>query len=177
MKRSSIVWIVAAAVVIIAGGIWYWSWATPTAGVQSTNTPSSTASAGTTPTNNPPTAAPKQSTTSIIVLDTEATGTLGTYLAATNGMTLYLSKADKAGVSNCTGACAIAWPPYTVPATTAASLVGSTSGITGKVGLIKRANGTFQVTYNNLPLYFYANDRFVGDAKGQDVGGFVIVNL
>jgi predicted lipoprotein with Yx(FWY)xxD motif len=92
-------------------------------------------------------------------------------------MTLYIDKADKARVSNCTGACAVTWPPYTVPSSIAANLVGSTPGITGSVGTIKRANGAIQVTYNNLPLYFYSRDKLVGDAKGQNIGGFVIVNL
>jgi predicted lipoprotein with Yx(FWY)xxD motif len=110
-------------------------------------------------------------------LNTESTTTLGTYLAAPNGMTLYLYKADQAGVSNCTGACAAEWPPYTISASIATPIVGSTPGITGAVGTITRADGTIQVTYNNMPLYFYAKDKIVGDAKGQNVGGFVIVNL
>ncbi|MBU6447507.1 hypothetical protein KGQ24_01535 [Patescibacteria group bacterium] len=87
-------------------------------------------------------------------------------------MTLYIYTPDKPGVSNCTGQCAIYWPPYTVSA--AAGLTAAT-GISGKLGTITRADGTTQLTYNDKPLYFYAKDSKPGDTTGQNVGGIWFV--
>ena len=89
-------------------------------------------------------------------------------------MTLYQYTKDTDNVSNCTGACATAWPPYTVSAAVAASLTAD-PGITGKLGTIKRANGLLQVTYRGLPLYFFAQDAKAGDTKGEAVNGFTEV--
>ncbi len=90
---------------------------------------------------------------------------LGPILVGPNGMTLYLYKKDTAGVSNCTGGCAAAWPPLTV---TGAPTVGS--GVTGTLGTIKRTDGSTQVTYNGWPLYYYAADTKAGDTNGQGFG-------
>ena len=38
-------------------------------------------------------------------------------------------------------------------------------------GVISRDDGREQVTYNGLPLYYFANDKAPGDTKGQGVGG------
>lgn len=88
---------------------------------------------------------------------------LGDILTDSKGMTLYIFKKDKPGMSSCTGSCAQTWLPYTVPQGT--KLVAG-SGVTGKLGLIKRSDGTFQVTINNMPLY-----RFVGDTKAGETNG------
>jgi predicted lipoprotein with Yx(FWY)xxD motif len=95
-------------------------------------------------------------------------GPLGNYLFAYNGMTLYSYIRDERGVSNCTGACAITWPPYIV--TSADNLVAE-SPIPGTVGTITRADGTLQLTYNGIPLYFYSGDTQSGDTLGYDVDG------
>jgi len=94
-------------------------------------------------------------------------GAHGTLLVATgNQMTLYTFDKDVAGsgVSNCTGGCLTTWPALTVAA-------GDTptggAGVTGTLGTITRAdNGALQVTYNGLPLYFFANDKAPGDTNG-----------
>jgi predicted lipoprotein with Yx(FWY)xxD motif len=93
---------------------------------------------------------------------------LGTYLAGYNGMTLYSYAPDTAGVSNCSGGCAANWPPYVVTST--ANLVAE-SPIAGTVGTLTRADGSTQVTYNGVPLYFYIKDAQPGDETGQGVGG------
>jgi predicted lipoprotein with Yx(FWY)xxD motif len=65
--------------------------------------------------------------------------------------TVYTLSADTTpGSSSCTGTCAKFWPP--VLTTTAP--VGT--GLTGVLGTIQRADGTFQVTYNGHPLYFFS---------------------
>jgi predicted lipoprotein with Yx(FWY)xxD motif len=91
----------------------------------------------------------------------------GTLLvASSNQMTLYTFDKDVAGsgVSNCSGGCLTAWPALTVAA-------GETptggAGVSGTLGTITRADdGTLQVTYNGLPLYFFAKDTAPGDANG-----------
>lgn len=174
MKRSSVIWtVVIVLAVIIMGGIWYWSASTGTPSVATTTTTTTTPPISTP--GGPMIPATSPTTTTAIVLNTGSTSTLGTYLVATDGMTLYEDMSDRVGVSTCTGACAVAWPPYTVSASVAASLLGSTPGVPGKIGTIKRANGTLQVTYNGMPLYFYEKDTVVGNVNGQNVSGFMVV--
>ncbi len=92
---------------------------------------------------------------------------LGSFLVADNGMTLYFFKRDTFGVSNCIDNCANAWPAYTVESADGLSVA---DGILGEIGTIERADGTLQVTYNELPLYFWQNDAAPGDATGNNRG-------
>ena len=89
---------------------------------------------------------------------------LGAILVNGQGMTLYTFKKDTAGASNCNGACASLWPPLTV-----ANGVTPTAapGVTGKLGVITRPDGSQQVTYNGMPLYTFTGDKKAGDATGQ----------
>jgi predicted lipoprotein with Yx(FWY)xxD motif len=105
-----------------------------------------------------------------LLLGTDSTSTLGSYLIGYNGMTLYTYTPDGQNVSNCTGGCAAAWPPYTVPSSN--DLQNLQAGITGTVGSLTRGDsGALQVTYNGHPLYFFKNDTSPGDITGQGVGG------
>ena len=91
---------------------------------------------------------------------------LGSFLTDQKGMTLYLFKKDTAKTSNCTGGCLTLWPPLL----TTGMPVASDSSITGKLGAIDLPDGTQQVTYNDIPLYYYAKDSQPGDTNGQGVG-------
>jgi predicted lipoprotein with Yx(FWY)xxD motif len=91
---------------------------------------------------------------------------LGDFLVDSKGMTLYIFTKDTAGVSNCSGGCLKAWPPLVA----SGDLVAG-AGVTGKLGVITRADGTKQVTYNDMPLYYWASDMKPGDMTGQGVGG------
>jgi len=91
---------------------------------------------------------------------------LGDFLVDEKGMTLYLFTKDTPGVSNCSGSCLTAWPPLL---TTDEPRAGD--GVTGKLGTITRDDGSLQVTYNDMPLYYYVTDVKPGDTTGQDVGG------
>lgn len=93
---------------------------------------------------------------------------LGEILVGPNGMTLYTFDRDTPNQSVCTGDCATAWPPVTVASGTAPVAAG---GATGTMGVITRADGTWQVTYNGRPLYYYAQDTRVGDTTGNGVEG------
>jgi predicted lipoprotein with Yx(FWY)xxD motif len=101
-----------------------------------------------------------------VTISVKNSTSLGNYLVDDKGMTLYTFKNDTAGVSNCNGGCATAWPPL---AAQAAPMAGT--GVTGTFALIKRADGSMQVTYNNMPLYYFSGDKAAGDTNGQGVGG------
>ena len=92
---------------------------------------------------------------------------LGSFLVANNGMTLYMFTNDEPGVSNCTGDCAEAWPPYTVGAN---DKLAAPADAMGELTTIEREDGSLQVAYNGMPLYFWAEDTAPGDTTGQGVG-------
>jgi predicted lipoprotein with Yx(FWY)xxD motif len=92
---------------------------------------------------------------------------LGSYLVASSGMTLYVYTKDGANVSNCYGACATNWPPYS-PAGNEPLVAGN--GIAGLLSTITRTDGSTQLTYKGAPLYFFKNDLKPGDVKGQNIG-------
>jgi predicted lipoprotein with Yx(FWY)xxD motif len=99
-------------------------------------------------------------------VEAKPVGSLGTVLVAgTNGMTVYTFSQDvkDSGKSACTGSCITTWPAVTV-ASGATPSAGS--GVSGKLATIARDDGTMQVTYNGLPLYFFANDHAPGDSNG-----------
>jgi predicted lipoprotein with Yx(FWY)xxD motif len=91
--------------------------------------------------------------------------TLGPVLTDSHGVTLYIFTLDKPGVSNCSGDCASVWPPFQPPSTT----LVAPAGANGTLGVITRADGTQQVTYNEMPLYYYVADKNPGDTKGQGI--------
>ncbi|MDZ7728985.1 MAG: hypothetical protein U5Q44_12740 [Dehalococcoidia bacterium] len=91
---------------------------------------------------------------------------LGDFLVGPDQMTLYIFEMDEAGVSNCTGDCAAAWPPLTV-AEGEEPTAGD--GVEGELGTIERDDGSQQVTLDGQPLYYWASDEEPGDATGQGV--------
>ncbi|MSP11922.1 MAG: LPXTG cell wall anchor domain-containing protein [Chloroflexi bacterium] len=90
---------------------------------------------------------------------------LGKFLTDSKGVSLYLYKNDKPNETVCYDACATAWPPLIITGT-----VTLPAGVTGKIDVIKRKEGTNQVTYNGIPLYYYVQDKAVGDVTGQGKG-------
>jgi predicted lipoprotein with Yx(FWY)xxD motif len=84
------------------------------------------------------------------------------------GRTMYLWEADKHGTSTCTGACAAAWPPVTVTGTPQAG----TGVDQAKLGTVKRADGTEQLTYSGHPLYYFVGDASTGVAHGEGSKAF-----
>ena len=102
-------------------------------------------------------------TITVAVGDTDA----GSSLVGPDGRTLYTFAQDTDGTSNCTDDCATMWPPFTVEA---GATVQPGEGVTGDLGIIERGDGTSQVTYEGMPLYFYVSDAEPGDANGQGIG-------
>ncbi len=92
--------------------------------------------------------------------------TLGEFLVDAEGMTLYLFTNDSEGTSNCYDGCAASWPPLLTDGEPEAG-----DGVDAALlGTTERTDGTTQVTYNGLPLYFFASDQSAGDTSGQGVG-------
>jgi predicted lipoprotein with Yx(FWY)xxD motif len=84
------------------------------------------------------------------------------------GFTLYAFAPDTTTKSNCNGSCTKFWPPLKGPVTAG-------SGVKGKIGTIKRSDGSTQATYNGHPLYTYVGDTKPGQDSGNNInlsGGF-----
>ena len=138
------------------------SGASASAPAAATQAPASVAPASEAPASVAPSAA-----AGAITVDAKPVGAAGTVLVdGKSGLTVYTFTKDvkDSGKSNCTGGCIDTWPALTVPA--GATPSGGAS-LTGKLGTITREDdGTLQVTYNGLPLYFFKNDKAPGDANG-----------
>jgi plastocyanin/predicted lipoprotein with Yx(FWY)xxD motif len=94
---------------------------------------------------------------------------LGAFLAGADGRSLYLLTADSMNTTTCTGGCATAWPAFEV---TSSGGVTAGDGVTGALATTTRADdGKLQVTYNGIPLYYFAKDAKAGDINGQGVRG------
>jgi len=183
MRTSAIVWIII--VLVIAGGAWYYyttQYSAP-AGATATTTPqpSPSAAAGTNGSQNQGNLGQTDNGTvqqplsdgaegSIIganvALGVDKSTTLGTYLIAYNGMTLYTFAKDTGSTSTCYDKCATMWPPYIVGPED--NLTQLKAGVTGAVSTTKRTDGSLQVTYNGHPLYFFTGDKASGDTNGQN---------
>lgn len=90
---------------------------------------------------------------------------LGKILTDNKGKTLYMFTPDKNSTSECYDQCAVAWPPLLV----SSGQPVLAQGIVGTIGTTTRKDNTRQVTYNGMPLYYYAKDKNPGDVTGQNV--------
>ena len=98
----------------------------------------------------------------------QSVGTMGTILvAASNSHTVYTFNSDTPGVSKCSGGCATTWPPLTVASGTTPT---GGPGVTGQLATITRSDGSVQVTYKGMPLYFFHSDSKAGDTMGNYTG-------
>jgi predicted lipoprotein with Yx(FWY)xxD motif len=76
--------------------------------------------------------------------------------------TLYWFAPDTPARSVCSGSCAVYWPPVKGPAT-------ADPGVPGRLGTIRRSDGSVQATYNGHPLYTYIADTAPGQARGSNL--------
>jgi predicted lipoprotein with Yx(FWY)xxD motif len=85
-------------------------------------------------------------------------------LVNSQGMTLYALSAEQGGKFICTNsACEGVWHPLTV------SAASTPTGTVSSLSVVKRPDGTTQVTYKGMPLYTFAQDHAAGEANGQGV--------
>jgi predicted lipoprotein with Yx(FWY)xxD motif len=86
--------------------------------------------------------------------------TKGKVFADAKGMTLYTYDRDASGKSNCSGQCAIAWPPF--EATADAKSFGDWT-------IVIRGDGGKQWAYKGKSLYLWKDDKKPGDITGDGV--------
>jgi len=98
------------------------------------------------------------------------TANIGGIAVLTNaqGLTLYLFVPDTPTASKCTGSCTAYWPPvFGKPQ--------AGPGVTGRLGTIRRPDGSLQATYDGHPLYTYIGDSNPGQNTGDKLdlnGGY-----
>ena len=138
----------------------------PTTAATSAATMAST-SAATTAATAAGTASATTAPASTVTLTVKTDAKLGQFLADDKGMTLYMYTKDTAGKSTCEGTCAQIWPPLLVAQGGKVTITGGDQTL---VGTLTRSDGSTQVTYRNLPLYYFSKDKAPGDTNGQGVG-------
>ena len=94
--------------------------------------------------------------------DAQAVADKNGLLTDADGKTLYTFDKDAVGKSNCTGGCAVAWPPF---------FAKEPPKDNGAFTQIVREDGRMQWARDGKPLYFFAGDAQPGDAKGDGVSG------
>lgn len=107
----------------------------------------------------------QESVTSLGVADSE----FGQHLVDQDGRAVYLYLIDVPGSASSSTNDTM-WPPLLVASgedlpTVSAELQADLVGVT------TRADGTFQVTYNGWPLYYFADDLEAGQVGGHGLGG------
>jgi len=87
------------------------------------------------------------------------------------GRTLYALSPETPSHLLCkSSACLGFWPPVTVPSRQTKLKAGP--DVQGRLGILRRSNGTLQVTLRGLPLYRFFQDHAKGEANGQGIKGF-----
>ena len=92
---------------------------------------------------------------------------LGNYLTDKDGKSLYVFDQDDNNMSNCYRNCTTMWPAFTVDA--GITVYGNLT--TSMLGMFIRDDGSNQLTFNQMPLYFYKLDLMSGDKNGQGIFG------
>jgi predicted lipoprotein with Yx(FWY)xxD motif len=98
---------------------------------------------------------------------------IGYVLAEANHQVVYTySKDKKGGKPTCTGSCAATWLPAT-----GTPQAGPADVFPGQFGLVTRANGTKQITYNGLPLYLLKDAQPLATTGNGQGGVWHVVKL
>ena len=101
-----------------------------------------------------------------------ASGSSGSYLTGEDDLALYIFKKDTkdSGKSVCNGDCATNWPPYEADETDEVEAEGAT----GTLSIITRDDGSKQLAYNGMPLYYFAGDKAAGDTNGSAIPNWAL---
>jgi len=98
---------------------------------------------------------------------------IGYVLAEANHQVVYTySKDKKGGKPTCTGACADTWIPAT-----GTPEAGPADVFPAQFGLVTRANGVKQITYNGLPLYLLKGAAGLATTGNGQGGVWHVVKL
>jgi predicted lipoprotein with Yx(FWY)xxD motif len=105
-----------------------------------------------------------------VQLSSAAAGALNPVVVNGAGFTLYRFDKDSPdpSQSNCSGACAVKWPPVLVSPTGKIFLNGVPKS---EVGVVRRADGSLQVTIGGWPVYRFSEDSAPGQTNGEGVEG------
>jgi predicted lipoprotein with Yx(FWY)xxD motif len=88
-----------------------------------------------------------------------------------HGRTLYALSPESTHHLLCKSSeCLKAWPPLTVRSSKTKLTAGS--GVHGRLGILRRSNGMFQVTLSGMPLYHFSGDSAKGPANGEGIKSF-----
>ncbi|MGW5735231.1 MULTISPECIES: hypothetical protein [Streptomyces] len=105
-----------------------------------------------------------------VQLSAARAGELDPVVVNGSGFTLYRFDKDTASPSKstCNDACATTWPPVLVDKGSKIFVDGVNAS---DVGVVRRDDGTRQVTVGGWPVYRFSKDLKPGDTNGQGVGG------
>jgi predicted lipoprotein with Yx(FWY)xxD motif len=99
---------------------------------------------------------------SAMAVSVKAVNGVGRVLVDPSGKALYASDEEAAGKVLCTGACTSFWKPLAASGAKPTAPSG-----TAELGVIKRPDGSRQVTEDGKPLYTFSEDS-AGTVKGND---------
>jgi predicted lipoprotein with Yx(FWY)xxD motif len=92
---------------------------------------------------------------------------VGSVLVDARGMALYTPDQEADGRVRCAAGCTSSWPPV-------APVAGTAPGGVGKLGSVRRPDGTSQLTAGGRPLYTFTRDapgKVSGDGVSDTFGG------
>jgi predicted lipoprotein with Yx(FWY)xxD motif len=106
------------------------------------------------------------------VVNSATIASLGKTVAVdVHGRTLYALHPETAHHLLCKSrACLEAWPPLLVHS--ASAKLTAAPGVSGRLGVVRRGAGKYQVTLRGLPLYRFSGDRARGQANGEGIKSF-----
>ena len=97
---------------------------------------------------------------------------VGDVLVDSQGDALYTNDQDSGSTIACTGECTSIWVPVAAPSSGQPS--SDDSAVESKLGVVKRSDGTSQVTFDGKPLYSFVQDsagQATGDGVSDSFGG------
>ncbi|MBO9610933.1 MAG: cupredoxin domain-containing protein, partial [Paenibacillaceae bacterium] len=89
----------------------------------------------------------------------------GTFMTDGKGMSLYFFAKDPADPNACQAACLANWPVFYAERLQVPAALNAAS-----FGVLTRADGAKQTTYNGWPLYYFVKDKAPGDVNGEASG-------
>ena len=106
--------------------------------------------------------------TGLIIYDLQTSNTsLGEILVDGYGYTLYTFASDSLNTSTCSGTCASNWPPLIL----SSKEMDVPMPLLHRIGIFARNSTAIQLTFDGMPLYYYAGDTDPGDMNGEGLSG------